>query len=689
MAASMDNRGQPENPEGEQRTEQVRPRPRLRQEPPKQLLGQDVTHVPFQSAERRMRQNRVRSQQSNYQGSEAVANFREPNPKENPKTIRRVQGFARETRESGRLGTGQTPEVASLGTQHRLPSGIRRQRQRMSVVANLPASATQTSMPLKPGFIKQLTTRYRGQQSLTPPPHLKQLRSGSESSLGQLPTFKRTRKRPLPKNSGFNEYRTQQSAYTREENQSASSSRINPWAVNPNSPLQPETPSYQEGNTGRIQNPRSIDASRGRKGRNSVDSQEVSVRSKPSTALGNGQREQNRSRKTAAVPSVPAQGRMPDARGIRQNPSAQSSQGKKNQTSRRPQKRSVSPFVYIIRMLILGIGIGAIAGTLLSALDPATQASVKAKDPAKTQIQETPKANSSPQLPVAQEILPLKAKIQALVAQNPKLQPGVFLIDLDMGAYLNLDANSSFAAASTIKLPILVAFFKDVDEGKIRLDETLTMKPEMMVAGSGDLQYKQPGSQYTALEVATKMITISDNTATNMIVARLGGAEVLNQRFRSWGLTATVLRNPLPDIEGTNTTSPQELANLLSIVNRGDLVSMRSRDRILDIMQQTQLNTLLPKGLGTGATIAHKTGTIGSLLADVGLVDMPTGKRYIIAVMVKRSHNDSTAEELIRQISRTAYEYFNQPRATPSTTSMPARGTATLTRAIVSENYIN
>jgi beta-lactamase class A len=353
---------------------------------------------------------------------------------------------------------------------------------------------------------------------------------------------------------------------------------------------------------------------------------------------------------------------------------------------RRPQKRPVGLVVYIVRLLILGIGIGALAGTLLSALDPTSQASVKTQDTAKTQVQESPsRAKTSTSVPLTGEIPALKAKVQALAAQNPTLQPGVFIIELDTGAYVDLNSGSSFAAASTIKLPILVAFFRDVDAGKIRLDELLTLKPEMIASGSGDLQYKQAGTKYTALEVATKMIAISDNTATNMLIARLGGAEVLSERFRSWGLTATALRNQLPDVEGTNTTNPKELANLMSIVNQGELVSLGSRDRILDIMQRNEIDTLLPKGLGTGATIAHKTGNIGSLLADVGLVDMPTGKRYIIAVMVKRPFNDNSAQELIRQISRTVYDYFNQPRATPNTTSLPFGKTATYSRAIASE----
>ncbi len=632
MAASMDNRRQPENPEQEQRTQQVRPRPRLGQKPQKQFLAPEVPPVQFQLPERRLRRIRQQSHLNAHEGSERVASLRTPD---------RLPS-----------GTGR----AAMPNQ-----GMRR---RMSVVTRLQSPVLKTPTSPKAVILRQLTPQRMRQQLPTPTPdHLRQVGHRAKRSPGQY-------------NPDLNPYRTQESGYKKEENLSVSNPRSNPWAVHPKSapaqmPHSPKTTQSKGGTQGNrrgSQNPKSVDTSRRRNDRTSVEAQ-PSVRSKSPSKLDNRQREQSQSRTTAAVSS-----------GF----SPQSS--KKNQTSRRPQKRPVSPLVYILRLLILGIGIGALVGTIISALYPATHASVKNKDTAKTQIQESPtQRNPSSALPPGQEILPLKAKIQALVAQNPQLQPGVFIVDLDTGAYLDWNGNSSLAAASTIKVPILVAFFQDVDAGKIRLDEPLTMQPEMMVGGSGDLQYKQPGTQYTALEVATKMIVISDNTATNMLIARLGGAEVLNQRFQSWGLSTTVLRNPLPDIEGTNTTSPSELAKVISIVNRGELVLWQSRDRLLNIMQQTQLNTLLPKGLGTGATIAHKTGTIGSLLADVGLVDTPSGKRYIIAVMVKRSRNDPTADELIRQISRETYAYFNPPRATPSTTSMPIGSTATLSQAIASE----
>ncbi len=378
-----------------------------------------------------------------------------------------------------------------------------------------------------------------------------------------------------------------------------------------------------------------------------------------------------RDSKRDSIPSVLSPVSVPTRRNeTRRNQSSLNSQptpSPKTRRTRRTQKQPFNPFVYIIRLLILGIGIGAIAGTLFSTFDPASQLPVNANDTSDTPVQErSSTANPGTAMSLRQEISPLKSQIQALAAQNSKLQPGIFLVDLDTGTYVDWQGQSILPAASTIKVPILVAFFQDVDAGKIRLDEPLTLEPDVIGTGSGELQYQKLGHQYTALEVVTKMSAISDNTATNMIIKRLGGAAVLNQRFQSWGLTATVINNPLPDLEGTNTTTARDLGNLMGMLNQGQLLTLRSRDRLLNIMQQTVNNSLLPKGLGSGATIAHKTGDIGSLVGDVGLVDMPNGKRYIIVTMVKRPHNDGSASELIRNISRTVYNYFNQPHSRPT-----------------------
>lgn len=346
-----------------------------------------------------------------------------------------------------------------------------------------------------------------------------------------------------------------------------------------------------------------------------------------------------------------------------------------SRTTVRSRKTRLKPMartlLYTMRLLIVGVGIGAIMGTLLSVLDPATRMAPNPSAPANTNVgqsqnQNNPNGGTPAGLNLSQENFQLKSAVQNLIVANPNLTPGVMLVDLDTGIYVDINSNASFPAASTIKIPILVAFFQDLDAGKIRLDEMLTMEQQAIAGGSGNMQYKPAGTKFNALEVVSKMITISDNTATNILIARLGGIESLNQRFRSWGLTTTAIRNPLPDLQGTNTTSPKELATLMAMVHQGNLVSMRSRDRLLDIMRQTQRDELLPSGLGAGATIAHKTGDIGTMLADAGLVDIPTGKRYIAAVMIQRPNNDSRAQKLISAISRTAYQQFSQNNLAPN-----------------------
>ncbi|MDJ1180722.1 class A beta-lactamase-related serine hydrolase [Roseofilum sp. BLCC_M91] len=359
----------------------------------------------------------------------------------------------------------------------------------------------------------------------------------------------------------------------------------------------------------------------------------------------------------------------------------------------RPEPTPVSPLMYATRFLIMGVGICAIAGTLLSASDPESMTFLGLKlastDSLSNQVNETPDPSTSETtdallrervasqnpwltaphpLHLETDLQELKNNIQALASQTPRFKPGVFVLDLDTSSYVDVEGTTVFSAASTIKLPILLAFFQAVDAGQIRLDETLTLKEEHLAGGSGSLQYDPVGSEYTALEVATWMMTISDNTATNMIIERLGGMSQVNQSFSRWGLKQTVIRDWLPDLEGKNTTSPRELAQVMAMIHQGDVVSLKSRDRMINIMRQTETSVLLEQGLGSGATIAHKTGDIGKLLGDVALIDLPSGKRYIAAVLVERPHNDYGAADLIGDISRLTYEQMQAPPVTPSVT---------------------
>ncbi len=268
---------------------------------------------------------------------------------------------------------------------------------------------------------------------------------------------------------------------------------------------------------------------------------------------------------------------------------------------------------------------------------------------------------------LGQDISQLNTQVKALMARYKYLQPGIFFLDLDTGNYLDLNGEKVFPAASTIKFPILVALFQEVDAGRVKLNETLVMRRDLMTGGSGTLQYKRPGAKLSVLETATKMITISDNTATNMIIDRLGGKARLNQRFQSWGLQNTVIRNLLGDFKGTNTTSAKDLVRLSALLSNNQLLNDASRSQALGIMRRVENRSLLPAGLGKGAVIAHKTGTLGIILGDAGIIQTSTGKRYLAGIMVRRPFGDKRAKSFINQVSRLVYSYIEQNSVNAST----------------------
>jgi len=355
-------------------------------------------------------------------------------------------------------------------------------------------------------------------------------------------------------------------------------------------------------------------------------------------------------------------------------------------TQKPPENIFNTLFNYIFRVAIVGVGMGTIFGSVLANVD-LTQPlfpeidlpflsdtdtendggdanALSAMENQPTQNLDQTQTSFAKAFRFSSELIPLREKFTKVFEKYPNLEPSAFFVDLDNGAFVNYNGITPFPAASTIKTPILIAFFQDVDAGKVLLDEKLTMTEKTRASEAGTMQYQPLGTEYTALKVAEEMIIRSDNTATNMIIERLGRAESLNKRFQEWGLESTVINNYLPDLEGTNTISARDLAIVLMKVDQGDLISLRSRDRALNIMEQTITKTLLPQGIEPNANIYHKTGDIGKVLGDGGIIDIPTGKRYIGAILVKRPYNDPNGRTMIQETSREAYQHFKwyQPR---------------------------
>lgn len=360
----------------------------------------------------------------------------------------------------------------------------------------------------------------------------------------------------------------------------------------------------------------------------------------------------------------------PKSRSRKRSPQSQRQQVQQlNSPQEREYRQSVSIFIHLVRLSICGLGASTIAGTTISILNPPQQA-------AKIEPQLIlPTLIPIEDLKLIHIIPALDRRLQAIVNESSKIDPSYVFVDLSSAEYTQLGADRVLPAASTIKLPILIALFQDVDAQKVQLEEKLTIDKNSIAGGSGDLQAQKPGTQVSLLVAATKMMTISDNTATNLIINRLGGAAKLNQRFRNWGLKVTTINRPLPDLEGKNTTTPKELARSMMAIDSptrspqsSKLLSDASKSQIISIMSNTTGNTMLPKGLGAGAKIAHKTGDIGSTIADVGLIELPSGKKYLAAVIAKRPYNDPDGPALVRNMSKIVYEQFSRPLPTATPT---------------------
>jgi beta-lactamase class A len=137
--------------------------------------------------------------------------------------------------------------------------------------------------------------------------------------------------------------------------------------------------------------------------------------------------------------------------------------------------------------------------------------------------------------------------------------------------------------------------------------------------------------------------------------------------FQDLGLSATILRNWLPDLDGTNTTSARDLAHTMALVDTGEKLGPRARDLFREILATSSTNTLLPagllKGFGKessspddellpfGVTVYNKTGDIGIAYADAGLIQLPNGQRAVASFLVKGPFNDPRSADLIRAMA--------------------------------------
>ena len=265
---------------------------------------------------------------------------------------------------------------------------------------------------------------------------------------------------------------------------------------------------------------------------------------------------------------------------------------------------------------------------------------------------------------------------EKLIIKNPDLDVSAFFLSLDNQVYAEINSDIKLSAASSIKVPILIILLAMLERGEIFWNEQLILSEDTIGSGSGWMAYQDIGTVFPVYEVASEMIRVSDNTATNLLIKRLGGINIVNQKLKEIGLRNTQIKNYLPDLAGTNLTSTKDLSLAMALVDNGYLLNVSSRDIFREIMRKSKTNTLIPsgilRGLGKeskeidynlslkGYLVHNKTGDIGISYSDTALIQTPNNSRAFASFIVEGPFNDPRSTELIRNLSAELVPFLRQ-----------------------------
>jgi beta-lactamase class A len=231
-------------------------------------------------------------------------------------------------------------------------------------------------------------------------------------------------------------------------------------------------------------------------------------------------------------------------------------------------------------------------------------------------------------------------------------------------------ADDPFHAASTMKVPVMIELFHQVREGKIRLNEPLTIhnKFQSIVDGSpfkldpavdseADL-YKAEGQTRTISQLCDLMITVSSNLATNLIVEKLG---VENIRAVVHSINADgvhVLRgveDQLAYDKGlNNTTTARGLQVLLTAIAQGKAVDAGYSHEMIEILERQKSNEGIPAGLPVGTKVGHKTGEISKIHHDAAIVYAP--RPFVLVILVRGLEDSKASSALMADVTRILYQ---------------------------------
>jgi beta-lactamase class A len=269
-----------------------------------------------------------------------------------------------------------------------------------------------------------------------------------------------------------------------------------------------------------------------------------------------------------------------------------------------------------------------------------------------------------------------RPEIEKLISASGAEVVGVAVYDTETKQMLLVNERVSLHAASTMKLPVMMEIFRQVEEKRLGLREPIEVKNKFfsIVDGSAyslnkaddsdEEVYRRIGQKMTVLELTEHMITWSSNLATNLLIERVTPDRVMKLMSELGANDIRVLRG----VEDTkafeagknNTTTAYDLMLLLRLIAENKFKSKRACEKMVEILTGQRFNEGIPAGLPTSTRVAHKTGDITKHNHDAGIVYPLDGKPYVIVVLTKGIVSHKRSSKLIADISHIVYDALNK-----------------------------
>jgi len=275
-------------------------------------------------------------------------------------------------------------------------------------------------------------------------------------------------------------------------------------------------------------------------------------------------------------------------------------------------------------------------------------------------------AQCCPDQPKAEKQEILWRKLQDNIAKVDASLDGVLAVaikDLTSGKEFLLHGDEVMPQASSIKIAVLADLFLQAQRGKVKLTDDYVVRKEDLVSGSDIMLGMTPGVTRLSLrELATSMVAVSDNSATNVLIGRLGMDEI-NAMLANLGLKSTHLRRKMMDLNAAsegreNVASPREMMTLLEAVYSGKLLNKEMTADFIKILSTHKESSML-QGMPDDAVAANKPGELEAVRNDSGIIFIK-GRPYILCVMTTYLKDEKDGSAAIRKIAELTYSYFDR-----------------------------